>query len=103
MIDKENQVVQVSLKDYEELLELKWMFEHTLVNKDDFMSSFYNIISNRIAIDTYNNSIKERKYNDAEEILRDLMAHIRYVFPELYEKFEQKAKENAKSDEKEKK
>lgn len=98
MIDKENQMISISLKEYEELLELKWLFSHSTNKPDEIASSILNIISKRIKIDTYDNSIVERSYNDAEKILKEITELFKYVNPELYERLVIIAKDNLKRD-----
>lgn len=98
MIDKENQMISISLKEYEELLELKWLFSHSTNKPDEIASSILNIISKRIKIDTYDNSIVERSYNDAEKILKEIIELFKYTNPELYERLVIIAKDNLKRD-----
>lgn len=98
MIDKENQMISISLKEYEELLELKWIFSHSTNKLDEIYSSILNIISKRIKLDTYDNSIVERNYNDAEKILKEITELFKYVNPELYERLVIIAKDNLKID-----
>lgn len=98
MIDKENQMISISLKEYEELLELKWIFSHSTNKPDEIYSSILNIISKRIKLDTYDNSIVERNYNDAEKILKEITELFKYVNPELYERLVIIAKDNLKID-----
>ena len=88
MIDKESQMIQISLKEYEELLELKWVFSHSTNKPDEICSSILSIISKRIKIDTYDNSIVPRNYSDAEKILKEITELFKYVNPELYEKLD---------------
>ena len=98
MIDKENQMISISLKEYEELLELKRIFSHSTNKPDEIYSSILNIISKRIKLDTYDNSIVERNYNDAEKILKEITELFKYVNPELYERLVIIAKDNLKID-----
>lgn len=98
MIDKENQMISISLKEYEELLELKWLFSHSTNKPDEIASSILNIISKRIKFNTYDNSIVERSYNDAEKILKEITELFKYVNPELYERLVIIAKDNLKRD-----
>lgn len=98
MIDKENQMISISLKEYEELLELKWIFSHSTNKLDEIYSSILNIISKRIKLDTYDNSIVERNYHDAEKILKEITELFKYVNPELYERLVIIAKDNLKID-----
>ena len=98
MIDKENQMISISLKEYQELLELKWIFSHSTHKPDEIYSSILNIISKRIKLDTYDNSIVERNYNDAEKILKEITELFKYVNPELYERLVIIAKDNLKID-----
>ena len=98
MIDKESQMIQISLKEYEELLELKWVFSHSTNKPDEICSSILSIISKKIKIDTYDNSIVPRNYNDAEKILKEITELFKYVNPELYEKLVIIAKDNLKKD-----
>ena len=101
MIDKENQYVQISLKDYEELLELKYLFQHSTSDKGDMITSICNILKNRITLDTYDNSIVERKYNYADKALKELCELFRYTYPEVYESLIREAKNNKENDERE--
>lgn len=98
MIDKENQMISISLKEYEELLELKWLFSHSTNKPEEISSSILNIISKRVKFDTYYNSIVERNYDDAEKILKEIIELFKYVNPELYERLVITAKDNLKRD-----
>lgn len=98
MIDKENQTIQISLKDYEDLLELKWLYSHTTNNKDDFFNAFTNIIKNKVKYDEYYDRIEARNYGDDSKILNALMVHIKYTIPELYNHLIELAKENNETD-----
>ena len=98
MIDKESQMIQISLKEYEELLELKWVFSHSTNKPDEICSSILSIMSKRIKFDTYDNSIVPRKYSDAEKILTEITELFKYVSPELYERLVIIAKDNLKEE-----
>ena len=81
MIDKENQMISISLKEYEELLELKWIFSHSTNKPDEIYSSILNIISKRIKLDTYDLSIESYEKDIIEKCIDNIKNDITgYVF-----------------------
>lgn len=100
MIDKENQMVSVSLKEYEELLGYKWVITHSVSNPQDLVTSIYNIMKDRIKLSTYDRCIEERRYNDSEKILKEIIELFRYTVPEVYENLIEYAKKNKEMDKK---